>query len=416
MWIRARTVLPIRQAPIANGAVEVRDGRIVTVGTARELKGVPRADLVDLGDVALLPGLINAHCHLDYTAMAGLIPAPRRFTDWIHCIMAIKNQWGFSEFAESWLLGARMLLETGTTTVADIEAVPELLPEVLETTPLRVHSFLELISLSGNGSADALLERSLRKIESLKWGRFSAGLSPHAPYSTTRHLVEASQRAGYQLNLRLTTHVAESQDEFDMFMYRRGPLFHWLNGQRDLADCGQGSPVQWLENAGLLNERFLAVHVNYLWDFDARRIGRSGASVVHCPSSHAYFGHHRFPRRELSEAGVNLALGTDSLASTARPRHGAPVLSMFAEMQVMAAHSSDLAPAELLRMATLNGARALGHLGELGEISPGAVADLIAVPCAVEGAAAEETVVQHRGTVSASMIGGCWKISPREVR
>ena len=91
----------------------------------------------------ILPGLINAHCHLDYTGLAGQIPPPRTFTDWIKSIMTAKAGLSYTEYATAWLRGARELLESGVTTVADIEAVPELLPEVMESTPLRVISFLD---------------------------------------------------------------------------------------------------------------------------------------------------------------------------------------------------------------------------------------------------------------------------------
>ena len=99
------------------------------------------------GEVVLLPGLVNAHCHLDYTDMAGELPPPRTFTDWIPLITAAKTAWGYSDYARSWLRGAHMLLRNGTTTVADIEAMPDLLPELWDATPLRVFSFLEMTGI-----------------------------------------------------------------------------------------------------------------------------------------------------------------------------------------------------------------------------------------------------------------------------
>ena len=101
----------------------------------------------DLEEAVLLPGLVNAHCHLDYTDMAGFLPPPKQFTDWIKAIVALKSSWTLEEFATSWQHGAAMLLRTGTTTVADVEAVPELLPTAWGGTPLRVISFRELINL-----------------------------------------------------------------------------------------------------------------------------------------------------------------------------------------------------------------------------------------------------------------------------
>jgi cytosine/adenosine deaminase-related metal-dependent hydrolase len=203
-------------------------------------------------------------------------------------------------------------------------------------------------------------------------------------------------------------HVAESSAEFEMYMYRHGPLFDWLKDQRDHSDCGHGSPVQALARQGLLASNCLAVHVNYLWEGDARLLGDTGTHVVHCPRSHDYFGHRRFPRRELASAGVNICLGTDSLASTKWKRSQPIELDLFAEMRALAATSSDLSPAEIVRMATLNGAHALGFAGQIGEITAGARADMIAIPSKHDLSDPYDTVLHHTGPVLASMINGRW--------
>src|SRR6266481_1800052 len=140
--LRARTVLPISRPPITDGAVLISGDRIAAVGRWRDLSAKFYGKVLDLGEVALLPGLVNAHCHLDYTNMAGQFPPPKLFTDWIKLITTTKAGWGYSEFAESWLAGSKMLARTGTTSVGDIESLPELLPEVWQATPLRVFSFL----------------------------------------------------------------------------------------------------------------------------------------------------------------------------------------------------------------------------------------------------------------------------------
>ena len=144
LLLRARVVLPIRRPPIADGGVVVAGQRIAAVGHWRSLRSRFAGEVHDLGDVVLLPGLVNAHCHLDYTHMAGLFPPQKHFCDWIKLITTEKAHWTFSDYAEAWLDGAKMLLHSGTTTVADIEAVPELLPDVWTATPLRVISFLEM--------------------------------------------------------------------------------------------------------------------------------------------------------------------------------------------------------------------------------------------------------------------------------
>src|ERR1700690_2231030 len=138
MLLRARIVLPISSPAIADGAVLISGNHVAAVGAWRDLSYAATGLVKDLGDSVLLPGLVNAHCHLDYTDMAGKVPPQKSFVDWIKLITTAKAEWNYSEYAESWLRGAGMLVRTGTTTVADFEAVPELLPDVWTATTLRV--------------------------------------------------------------------------------------------------------------------------------------------------------------------------------------------------------------------------------------------------------------------------------------
>ena len=252
--LRARTVFPVSAPPLADGAVVIRQGRILSVGPAGDLV---RGDstVIDLGDVVLLPGLVNAHCHLDYTSMAGQIAAPRTFTDWIKLITAGKSGWLYSDFAASWLAGAKMLLQNGTTTVADVEMSPDLLPEVWDATPLRVLSCLEMTGVLRRRPPVELLQEAAEKIASLPAGRSWAGLSPHAPYSTAPDLLRGSAALARERGWLMVTHLAESVDEFAMFTRREGPLYDWLsrNG-RDMADCGLGTPVEHYERVGALHQ------------------------------------------------------------------------------------------------------------------------------------------------------------------
>ena len=311
--------------------------------------------------------------------------------------------------------GAEMLLRTGTTTVADIESLPELIPQAWDATPLRVISFRELLNVKSRQPAAEIVERAVNDWLGLANSRGRVGLSPHAPYSTSRELLERAARAAQRRKWRLTTHVAESEEEFEMFMYRQGAMFDWLKPQRDMSDCGHGSPVQHLERCGYLDDNLLAVHANYLWRHDAGILGRNLVSVAHCPRSHDYFQHLRFAREELERAGVNVCLGTDSLATTRKPREGELELNLFAEMQALSAGTPELSPERILRMATVNGAQALGRKGELGELAPNALADLIAIPFGGGLADVHEVIVQHPGAVAAAMIGGTWAIPPRPV-
>lgn len=408
-YLRARIVLPLHGPPIQDGFVQIQRGRIVSTGRWSDLRSSSARRVTDLGEVVLLPGLVNAHCHLDYTSMAGQLVPPRSFTDWIKSITELKAGWSDADFAESWQLGARMLIETGTTTVGDIEAVPDLLPRMWEATPLRVVSFLEMTGVRSRRSPELILKEACDRIASLPSRGSRAGLSPHAPYSTTPHLLRLSGEKARQRHWRLTVHVAESREEFDMFTLRRGPMFSWLSqNERDMSDCGGISPVTHLLRAGVLGDNLLAIHVNYLRPGDASSLARHGAHVVHCPRSHAYFGHEPFPFEELSRQRVNVTIGTDSLATVLKGRRETVRLDMFAEMSAFANRHPGVRPSSILRMATVNGAKALGLAGEIGCITSGASADFVTIPFAGHQRQAYERVVLSPAEAGTVMIRGRW--------
>jgi cytosine/adenosine deaminase-related metal-dependent hydrolase len=413
MILRARVVLPVSQPPIENGAVTISRNRIRAACSWPDLQSRATGEMVDLGEVILLPGLVNAHCHFDYTDMAGLLPPPKTFTDWIHLMISAKAQWEHPDYVRSWLNGARMLLQTGTTTVADIEAVPDLLPEVWNATPLRVFSFLEMTGIRARHEPRAALREAVEKIESLAHPRCRASLSPHAPYSTLPELLRLSAREARKKKLPITTHVAESVQEFEMFVHARGAMYDWLKrNERDMTDCGLGSPVEHLARNRVLGENLLAVHVNYLGGKDAALLAGRKVNVVHCPRSHFYFKHRPFPLGRLLKAKVNVCLGTDSLATVYKTRREKPELNLFEEMRVLAGGHPELSPKKILQMATVNGAKALGLTGRIGELSKNACADLVAIPFAGRSSDAVEAAINFSGHVRASMIDGQWAIAP----
>ena len=413
MILRARVILPVSAPPIEDGAILISGNKIRNVAPFRDLRPPAREKILDLGEVILLPGLVNSHCHLDYTDMAGELPPPKIFTDWIGSITAAKTAWSYSDYAHSWLRGAHQLLKTGVTTVADIEAIPDLLPEVWNATPLRIFSFFEMTGILSRRRPADIIAEAVEKIDSLRHPRNRAMLSPHAPYSTLPELLRRTATAARKRKWRVSTHIAESEQEFEMFQNAGGKMHDWLarNG-RDNSDCRRGSPVAHFARNKLLGENVLAIHVNYLARGDATLLAKNKTHVVHCPRSHDYFKHAKFERERLANAGVNLCLGTDSLATTRKTGRQKPELDLFAEMRLLAERDLTVSPVEILHMATVNGARALGLAGKIGELSKNAGADLIAVPFAGKIAGVHEALLQHSGSVSASMIDGQWAIPP----
>jgi len=418
MLLRSQIVLPVTAPPLEDGAVLISGERITAVGPWKALSMATTGPVIDLGDAVVLPGLVNTHCHLDYTRLAGFLAPPRRFTDWLQSVLGLKAGWSFSEFADSWLAGAGELIRSGCTTVMDFEAVPELLPEAWHGTPLRVVSAMEITGIRSGRRPEEIVEEAIGRFEGLQplpAGKALA-LAPHSPYSTRPELLRLAAVAARERGMPISCHVAESVDEFEMFTESGGPMFQWLKGQRDMSDCGKGSPLKHVAELGLLSARAVLVHLNHLAEGDLEILAKSGSGVVHCPRSHDYFGHVPFEYERMLAAGIPVSLGTDSLLSVRRGSGGMPRLSLFDEMRSFLRSHPKVAPAEVLRMVTVVGASMIGWGGELGELRTGCLADLVVVPYGGEVAGVEAGIVNHEGDVSGVMIGGKWVVNPSGAR
>jgi cytosine/adenosine deaminase-related metal-dependent hydrolase len=377
-------VLPISSPPLRQGAVRVEGSEIVAVGRAADLPAQPGEPVFNLGASTLLPGLINAHCHLDYTKFRGTIAPKQSFTEWIKNINALRRSFTTEDYIASIAEGFTLLEQGGVTTVANIEAFPELLPH-LPVPPLRTWWFLELIDVRTRINQDETLRGSLSFFEKHPDWLGGFGLSPHAPYTASVDLYRLARTCGDKYGMLSTTHIAESVEEHEMFSHARGPLHDFLGSLgRDNSDCGQGSALSHLVEHGVIGSNCIIAHLNYLQDYDYELVARTGASVVHCPKCHTYFGHAPFPLKALREYGVNVCLGTDSLASNNS-------LDMRSEMRE-AQEFHDLGDREVLEMVLLNGAQALGQAGRLGEISPGSTADLVAFAHEPDPSASDDPV------------------------
>ena len=384
--------------------MRVHGNRITAVGKWAEAEHKSEAD--DLGEVILLPGLVNAHCHLDYTDFVGAIPTPRSFTDWINAIVDLKADVNDTAHCESWLHGAAQCLRHGTTTLGNIETRPDLLPKLWAATPLRMVSFLELIVIRAHSDAAQAVADATDWIVNHKPPRGRAGLSPHAPYTTKPDLLEACAGTG----LPMAMHLAESAEEDEMFRQGTGALYERLAAAgREMTDCGSGSPIAHAQRNGVLRKNLLAIHGNYLDDDDLHLLAENQVSLVHCPRSHAYFGHAPFRAEALRAAGVNLCLGTDSLATM---RDGDAELSLFDELRVHYEEFPDVSAETLLQRVTTNPARALGMVGQVGELATDAFADLISLPFRGPVEKAIETTVNHTAPPQAVMLDGQWEVPP----
>jgi len=382
MILRARTVVTMDSPPIENGAVVISGNRIVDIGRFPEISGRHSGQkLVDVGEQALLPGLINAHCHLDYTCLRGTIPPQKWFTDWIRAINAEKAKLGRDDYLASIAKGFAEAKRFGTTTVANLTAFPELIPHV--NTPIRTWWFSELIDVRDPSRTDELLDLAIHAMKRARDSDGGIGLAPHALFTASENLYRRCEEIAQHENILLTTHLAEAREEMSMFHDASGPLYEFLKSiGRDMSDCGHETPFAWFTRivgapAGrALPTEWIVAHLNELAESDFELLEGSARKfhVVHSPRSHDYFGHTRFPFERLRSFGFNICLGTDSLASNKD-------LSLFAEMRALQRSEPALSPKAVLEMVTVNAARALGKPQVLGRIRTNYFADLIAIPC-----------------------------------
>lgn len=362
-------VIPVDGPPIRGGGVQVDGGLIVAVGPAGELDG----RRVDHPGSVIVPGLVNAHTHLEYATFAGFgdgLP----FGQWLDVHIARKRLIGFAELLDSARLGAAECLAGGITTVGDASFCGAAAIACAEAG-LRAIVHLEVFG----PDADAAGERfsGLReRVASAFDDRVRPGISPHAPYSTGAEVY----RAALALGLPVATHVAESDDESEFMRYGTGRVAA-LAGWAGIDAPGLTS-VRHLAAIGALRPGVAAVHCVTPDEEEIALLARSGAAVVHCPRSNALLGCGIAPVRALLDHGVTVGIGTDSPAS-------APSFDLFDELRAAIAlararerRPDALGAEEALRMATLGGARALGLEASIGSITPGKLADLAVVDLA----------------------------------
>jgi cytosine/adenosine deaminase-related metal-dependent hydrolase len=227
------------------------------------------------------------------------------------------------------------------------------------------------------------------------------GLAPHAPFTASTALYRDAAGVAVKHDLPLTTHLAESREEMEMFRDARGALFDFMQSiGRPMDDYGRATPLAHMSREGLLDGRWIVAHLNELSDRDYELLSSAPKfHIVHCPRSHQYFGHAAFPYQRLRQLRFNISLGTDSLATN-------DDLSLFREMRQLSRMEPSLSPRELVEMVTIAPAKALRQETSLGRLRRGFKADLIAVACAADANEVFEEVVECDAEVPWSMVNG----------
>jgi cytosine/adenosine deaminase-related metal-dependent hydrolase len=367
--LRASWVLPITAPPIADGAVVVEQERIAWVGAAKD--AAADAAVTDLGEAILMPGTVNAHCHLELSHLAGRLPREHGFVGWVEALVNERGRTPREEVRRHAAEAIASLLACGTAALGDVSNALDHL-DLLERAGLDAVVFYELLAWDPARAGEVARGAQARVAElaTAGNGHVPVRLAAHAPYSVSAALFEALRGAGGPA----AVHLAESPDETAFIEGATGALAAFLE-RRGLGhvrfEGAHVSPVQHLDALGVLRPGLVAAHCVQVDARDRETLARRGVHAVLCPRSNRNLGVGLPRLPELLQDGVPLALGTDSLASVES-------LDVLAEAVVLHRAYPNVDPAMLVHMATSGGARALDR-GDLGSLAPGKRAATLAV-------------------------------------
>jgi cytosine/adenosine deaminase-related metal-dependent hydrolase len=378
LTIKARYVIPVEGPPIEDGCLTIQEGRIAWVGNADDR----RSDL-DLGNVAVVPGFVNAHTHLELEPIPGRSQAggeDESVVAWLRRVVDQRRAGTDESLRSAVARNVKASIDAGTTLLADITTAGLSWGAVAEA-PVRALVFAELIGLKRDRGLETsdLAWRWLGSIrpETQVAACARPGLSPHAPYSTAGWLYHKAVAS----RMPLCTHLAEMPEELRLLEHGDGPLKSLLEDLGAWDDEWEPigpRPADYVRKGELRNADWLIAHGTYLEPDDFWQLRPEAApeghrvAIAYCPRTHARFAHAAHPYRALLERGAIVCLGTDSMASSEN-------LSILDEMRFLHGRDLSLSGELLLTMATLFGAWALRAETTTGSIKPGKSADLAIV-------------------------------------
>ncbi len=411
----ARWIVTPGRPPLENGGVVTFGGKIVAVDRAATLRSHYHGTIREHGDAIICPPLVNAHCHLELSSLDYMLkPAgrgPGSFTAWVKHLIALKEGIEERQWGSAMEDGVLQLLDNGVAVLGDVgntQRVPMFVERAGRMWPFRGIFFQEIIAPSEKNSVFPSSHATGLQPERLSGESapmFVRAFSAHAPYTVSPSNIQALNRWNLQRGLPFSIHLAESLDETEFLKNGSGPLRslmeekgHW---PPDWPIPGK-SPVNYLEALGCLHSRTICVHCVQVDSEDIELLARKKATVCLCPGSNRFIGVGRAPAAAMHEAGINLAIGTDSLASNRR-------LSIFSEMAELAGTAPELEPEAIFRAATLGGAMALRLESETGSLEPGKTALFLTVQgkCTSAEEVFEFLVNQaHRESVNTELVEG----------
>ena len=359
---------------IDNGAVVIDDGgKIQFAGQYKYIDDFDSYRTIDLGNTAIVPGFVNAHTHLELTHLHKCINSNGNFTNWIRQLVDKKNDWAESEYALSVRDGIKSSIKSGTTTVVDITRNGIALSELL-TSKIRKSLFFEIINFNPDTAEDTINDFKEQLTDIKTDDLLSIGIFPHATYTVSERLYKECKDISEEFDIEIATHIAETKDEVEFLTRGTGHFVSLLNDFNMLKNWKHPglSPINYLKNIGFLENGCILIHCNYMTEAEIDLIETTKSNVVFCPRSHEYFLHDNHPFFILKDRDINIALGTDSLASN-------DTLSILDEMKFIRKHYHDLKPEDIFYMGTIAGAVALKMDDRIGRLYPGYYADIAVI-------------------------------------
>ena len=398
--INAKYILPVTTPEIHNGSILIKNGKIQFIGREKDCPNIANHQVSHYPDHLLMPGLVNTHTHLSLSRLKNKIKSGMPFNSWIKEIISYNDSLTEIDEKDACKEGIKNLIATGTTTIGDISR-SGFSTKVMQNMRVRGVIFLEII-----GFKKSMIEDQMNRVHELLWdwkgdGLVKCGLSPHATYSVSPQLIKLSFRLAKVKKLPLVMHIAETKEELEFIENGEGDLrqlLESLDRWEPEWKPEKTSPIKYLENSGNLSG-ITGIHLNHINDEDFKIIKKNNMSVVCCPKTHQWFQRDRsYHLTKFLENNINVAIGTDSLASN-------ETLNMFEELILIRKQFPEISHETLLKMVTINGAKALRLEKEVGSLETGKKADIIGLKINRDDDI-YKSIFSSKGEITFSMVEG----------
>ena len=373
----ARWIIPVASAPIENGAIAIEETRIVGVGTQKDItQRYPAAKIQDFDQSAIIPGLINAHTHFELTAMRGYLENEESdFFAWLRKLTVARlERMTLDDIQVSAAWGACEAARAGITSVGDASDSAAMSMTALKDVGLRGIVFQESFGPDARLVEEnvAKLKRKVAQLREIESDLVKVGLSPHAPYTVCGPQLELIAEFAITEGLPVMMHAAESAAE-ESFVREGSGIFADGLAKRKIEWAAPGmSTIQYLKKRNILATRPLLAHCIRVDDADIETLAETRSTIAHCPKSNAKLGHGRAPFVKFLAHGIDVGLGSDSVASN----NTCDILEESRFATLIARSDGPVSAQDVLSAATVGGAACLGLKGSIGEITEGAQADI----------------------------------------